>query len=86
MLKEVLREFSKGEMNSNSNIGRYLNISEGMVEQVLKDLGKMGYIEKEDSSCGSKCSSCSFGCGCSQTKNVVNMWRVTDKGKIYLEK
>lgn len=84
MLKEVLSEFAKGEMNSNSNIGRKLNLSEGMVEQVLKDLAKMGYIQKEESTCGSKCSSCS--CCCSKTSDVINMWKITDKGKVYLKR
>jgi len=84
MLMKVLKRLASGERYSNVIVAKELGIDEGMVEQMLVQLQRMGYIEKEDM------AACSGGCDCGDSKkpsccnnsniNIV-MWKITSKGK-----
>lgn len=84
MLMKVLKRLASGERYSNAIVAKELGIDEGMVEQMLVQLQRMGYIEKEDM------ASCSGGCDCGSTKKAsccnssnieIVMWKITSKGK-----
>jgi len=84
MLMKVLKRLAQGELYSNKIMAKELGIDEGMVEQMLMQLERMGYIEKEDM------ASCSGGCDCGSSKKAsccnssnidIIMWKITRKGK-----
>lgn len=80
MLKSVLMEINNSKIYSVPLIARSLNISENMVEDIVDQLVRMGYLAEDlgSPSCETKCSGC-YVTSC----NVVpiKMITITDKGK-----
>lgn len=60
MLKDVLKEINNSRILNISNIAKKLDINEGLVEELIDQLERMGYIKEDMGSytCESKCSSC----------------------------
>lgn len=60
MLKHVLKEISNSRVLDISNLAKKLNITDGLVEELIYQLERMGYVSKDMGSytCESKCSSC----------------------------
>ncbi|MBZ9609290.1 FeoC-like transcriptional regulator [Clostridium estertheticum] len=85
MLMKVLARLVQGGRYSNNIMAKELGIDEGMVEQMLVQLQRLGYIEKEDMgtcSGGCDCGSSSKKPSCCSSSNVnINMWKITDKGR-----
>lgn len=80
MLKKVLYEINNSRVYSKALIGKILNISETMVEDLVNQLIRMGYIDEDLGSptCESKCS----GCSISSCKTIpIKMLSITEKGK-----
>lgn len=84
MLMKILKRLTQGGRYSNKQMANELGIDESMVEQMILQLQRLGYIEKEDM------SGCSGACDCGDSSkkgsccssNVeINMWKITDKGK-----
>lgn len=80
MLKDVLREVYEAKLFSKSSIGKNLNISEAMVDEIVSQLIRLGYISEDMGSptCNSKCAGCSVS---SCNTNPIKMISVTEKGK-----
>lgn len=80
MLKNILYEINNSRVYSKPLIGKNLNISETMVEELVAQLIRMGYIAEDlgSPSCQSKCS----GCSISSCKTIpIKMLSITEKGK-----
>lgn len=60
MLMELVEILKEGSVLSKSDIAFKLNISETMVEALLFELERLGYISAEK--CTGRCTSCG-GCG-----------------------
>lgn len=84
---KLLKRLSQGGSYSNKSIANELGIDEGLAEQMIMQLQKLKYIEKDkiggcnklsaDNSCGKK-----GGCSCCNSNTIkINMWRLTEKGK-----
>lgn len=85
MLIKILKALSKGGRYSNKLMATELGVDESLVEQMIDKLLHMGYIEKEKiNSCGDGCGCCSSkeGCGPNNHSIEINIWRVTEKGKM----
>ena len=89
MLKKILEALARGGRYSNKAMASELGVDESLVEQMMEKLLQMKYIEKE------KINSCSDGCGCcankgcseANTNNIdINVWRVTEKGKMVISR
>lgn len=79
MLKNVLKEISEARVFSKALIGKNLNISEGMVDDIVNQLIRMGYVIEDLGSptCESKCS----GCSISSCKTIpIKMLSISEKG------
>ena len=84
MLKDVLKEISKSRVLNISNIAKRLNITEGLVKELIDQLERMGYIKEDMGSytCESKCSSCTASsCNTIPLKTLS----VTNKGEDLLK-
>ncbi|TJX14752.1 hypothetical protein E9840_04975 [Tissierella creatinini] len=84
MLKNVLKEINESKIFSKSSIGKNLNISESMVNELANQLIRMGYLSEDLGSptCQGKCS----GCAISNCKTIpIKMISITEKGKRVLE-
>lgn len=84
MLKDVLKEISNSRVLDLSDIAKNLSITESLVEELIDQLERMGYI-KEDMgsySCESKCSSCKVS-NCNTTP--LKTLSITNKGEKLLK-
>lgn len=83
MLKGVLREINNASVFSVPNIGNSLNISEDMVNELVAQLVRMGYLIEDMGSptCETKCSGC-FVSSCNTIP--LKMYSVSTKGKSLL--
>ena len=80
MLKNILKEISEARIFSKSLIAKNLDISEGMIDDLVNQLIRMGYVIEDLGSptCESKCS----GCSISSCKTIpIRTLSITDKGK-----
>lgn len=86
MMMKILKRLAKGGLYSNKIVARELGTDEGMVEQMILQLERLGYITKDSMNSGSgcACSSCSDkkkSC-CSGNNNVnIDLWKLAEKGK-----
>lgn len=85
MLKDVLKELFNAKAFSVSLIAKNLNISESLVEDSVKELSRMGYINEDLGSptCDTPCSGCSMKAFCNSVP--IKTFTVTIKGKKLLE-
>lgn len=80
MLVDILREINNMDTFSKRKLAIKLNTSESMVEHLLNQLKRMGYIADEeisDNFCDKKCAGCNINC----SFNIINTLIITDKGK-----
>ncbi len=79
MLKEVLKEIKEADVYSKPQIAKNLQVSENVLEDMIKTLVRMGYLEEDLGSptCDTKCS----GCSVSSCNTIpIKMLSITEKG------
>ena len=83
MMVDVLKEINNSNAYSKTTLARKLNTDETVIEDIMKRLKKMGYIEEENlnKSCSRMCKTCSKNC----FGKPINIISVTDKGKKLIE-
>ena len=83
MLKDVLKEINNASVFSLAKIGNTLNLSEDMVDELVGQLVRMGYLIEDMGSptCETKCSGC-FVSSCNTIP--LKMYSVSTKGKALL--
>jgi hypothetical protein len=70
---------AEGGVHSYEDLMECLSISQPMLEAMLEDLGRLGYLRAVNSDCNEgHCSGCSVG-RCSVT-GPGSLWSLTDKG------
>jgi len=81
MLLNVLKEIKEARLYSKSHMARNLNISEEILEDMVQQLIRMGYIKEDLGSptCESKCSGCSIS---SCNTIPIKMISLTEKGEV----
>ena len=80
MLMRLLRLVAEGSVHSYATIAGQLDVSTGLLEQMLQDLARMGYVAPVGGACDtSQCRHCPLGGGCA-TDTQGNVWALTDKG------
>jgi len=83
MIKKTLTILSKMPYLSIKGLSDKLDVSPGMVEALLEDMKRLGYIKEEQ--CDSSCSSCQLATFCSGESNGIIYWQITEKGKKAIE-
>lgn len=85
MLKNVLKEINESNGFSRTLISKHLNIPEGMVDDLINQLVRMGYLNEilGSPSCDTPCNSCAYARSCNS--NPVKMYNISDKGKLLLK-
>jgi hypothetical protein len=78
MLEELLRRVARGGVHSYEELASAMAISLPMLEAMLDDLARRGYLRAVDASCDSGCHGCSAG-GCS-VAGRGRLWSLTEKG------
>ena len=78
MLEQLLKRIATGGIHSYTQLARDLNVSEDLLEQMLEDLERMGYLQQGDTACDSHCSHCEMPATCA-IHAPGQIWELTDK-------
>ncbi len=80
MLMRLLQLVAEGGVHSYATLAEQLGVSKGLLEQMLQDLARMGYIAPLGGACDtSQCHHCPLGGSCA-TDTRGNVWVLTEKG------
>ncbi len=76
----LLSLVGQGGVHSYADLAHQLGVSEELLEQMLQDLARMGYIQPVGGTCDtSKCHHCPLGSGCAMDARG-RVWVLTGKG------
>ena len=79
MLKELLRLVAQGDVRTRVELARKLGVSEGLVEQMLENLARMGYLRPVAGGCDAHCAACPLAKTCA-VGTPTRIWALTEKG------
>ena len=85
MLKDLLKEIGDSKVFSKSGLAENLNTSEAMIDDMISQLVRMGYLTEDLGSptCETACGRCPYAKSCNI--NPIKMYQVSEKGKILLK-
>jgi DNA-binding IscR family transcriptional regulator len=75
---DLLRHVSTGGIHSYEDLSKRLSISTPMLEAMLEDLARLGYVRSVGNRCQDKCDTCPVG-GCS-IMGPGQLWALTERG------
>lgn len=78
MLEQLLQLVAEGGIHSYEELAQRLSISQPLLEMMLEDLARRGYLRWLGDECGERCSTCHSG-GC-VTMSPGRIWTLTSKG------
>jgi hypothetical protein len=78
MIDQLLLMVAEGGVHSYEDLTRHLSISQPLLEMMLEDLGRLGYLRVVGDGCGGHCGGCAVG-GCS-IAGPGQLWTLTEKG------
>lgn len=78
MIDQLLRLVAEGGVHSYEDLTDHLSISQPLLEMMLEDLGRLGYLRAVGDGCGGHCGGCAVG-GCS-ISGPGRLWTLTEKG------
>ena len=78
MIDQLLTFVAEGGVHSYEDLTDHLAISQPLLEMMLDDLARLGYLRPVGNGCGGHCGGCAIG-GCSVT-GPVRLWTLTQKG------
>ena len=79
MLERLLSLVGQGGVHSYADLARQLDVSEELVEQMLQDLARMGYLRSVADGCEAHCADCPLGEACA-IGGPTRVWVLTEKG------
>jgi predicted ArsR family transcriptional regulator len=80
MLQELLKFLAGGGAHTPESLARELGASRDMVERMLADLARMGYLRDAGGGCAAKCAGCPEAGACA-VGTPQRVWALTDKGR-----
>jgi predicted transcriptional regulator len=87
-MREVLKLVRDGGLLSKRDIADKMGIQESTLENIFSLLSSKGYLKKIDGTTEMPrvCMSCSISRECVRKASAGNVYIITDKGKLYLNK
>lgn len=80
MLEQLLKRLADGGAHTPESLARELGVSRDMVDRMLADLARMGYLEPVAGACESKCAGCPSASVCS-VGTPQRVWALTEKAR-----
>jgi len=80
MLQKLLERIAQGGVHSTTALARELGVSQGLLEQMIEDLVRMGYLRAVGESCAEHCAGCSLRESCA-LGGPGGIWALTEKGE-----
>jgi predicted ArsR family transcriptional regulator len=79
MLNRLLSLVGKGGVHSYTDLARQLDVTEELLEQMLQDLARTGYLRPVADGCEAQCAGCPMAGTCA-IGGPTRVWALTDKG------
>ena len=79
MLEEALQLVAEGGVRSYKELATALDITESLLEQMLEDLARMGYLRRVGGDCPAECAHCPREAPCA-VSGPGKLWALTEKG------
>jgi predicted ArsR family transcriptional regulator len=83
MLEHLLSLVRQGGVHSYADLARQLDVSEELLEQMLQDLARMGYLRPVTDGCEAHCAGCPMAEICA-IGSPTRVWTLTGKGGNFL--
>jgi predicted ArsR family transcriptional regulator len=83
MIDQLLQLVAEGGVLSYDELAKRLSISRPLLEMMLEDLARRGYLRAVDAGCGGHCAGCAparSGCCGGSIAGPARLWTLTDKG------
>jgi hypothetical protein len=78
MLDELLQSIAEGGVHSTEELAKRLSVSQPLLDMMLEDLARRGYLRAVGNGCDMGCAGCSLG-GCC-IAGPGHLWVLTEKG------
>lgn len=78
MLEQLLELVANGGLSTSEEVARRLSVSRLLVEAMLEELARLGYLRSVLSGCSGHCAGCAMG-GCSAVGRG-RAWALTETG------
>lgn len=78
MIEQLLTIVAEGGIHSYDELAQRLSISQPLLEAMLEDLSRLGYLSTVQDGCEGHCTGCSMS-GCSVVGRG-RLWTLTNKG------
>jgi len=79
MLEQLLKTLRQGSVHTYAGLARTLGVSEALLEGMLADLERMGYLRLVNEQCSGHCQGCPFG-GICAIGGQGRIWTLTERG------
>ena len=79
MLERLLSLLGQGGVHSYADLARQLDVNEELLEQMLQDLARMGYLRPVADGCEAHCDGCPMAKTCA-IGGPTRVWTLTEKG------
>jgi predicted ArsR family transcriptional regulator len=79
MLDRLLSLVGQGGVHSYTDLARQLDVTEELLEQMLQDLARMGYLRRVGTDCEENCKGCPLSSLCAVGRSG-QVWALTERG------
>lgn len=80
MLETLLKLLASGGAHTPESLARELGTSRDMVERMLADLARLGYLEPAGGACEARCAGCPIASVCA-VGTPQRVWALTEKAR-----
>ncbi len=79
MLHRLLQILAEGGAHSYAGLARAVGVGEELLQQMIEELARMGYLRAVGGSCQAKCEDCPVAGVCA-VGGLSRVWSLTEKG------
>lgn len=79
-MQRLLELMAEGDVHSYADLARQLDMSEELLEQMVQDLARMGYLQLVADGCQGRCAGCPLANSCA-ISGPTRVWALTEKGR-----
>lgn len=80
MLERILRIISTGSTHTLKQLAQQLDVSEALLESMLEELVRRGYLQPLHAKCCANCKACPSADECA-LRSANRVWALTEAGK-----
>jgi len=80
MLDKLLQIIASAGMHNFTQLAQRLDVSEGLLESMVDELVRMGYLKSLSVKCGADCKGCPIASACA-IGSAGRVWVLTEKGQ-----